>query len=136
VNFMDRLLERPQHLSLPSRYTAANGLIYLASGLLLVAWPGVAQTLFRDPDFVGHEGGLVRTLGMTLAVIGWLYFFGGRSGGRQVVASTVLDRLILVPGVLVPVALSGVFPHLLLTFAVLDPLLAIGAWLLLSREKS
>jgi hypothetical protein len=29
-----------------------------------------------------------------------------------------------------------VFPHMLLTLAILDPLLAIGAWILLSRERN
>ena len=72
--------------------------------------------------------------GVTLAVIGWLYFFGGRSGARQMVAASVVDRLVLVPAVLVPLAIAGVFPHLLVTFAILDPTLGIGAWLLLRRK--
>jgi hypothetical protein len=31
-------------------------------------------------------------------------------------------------------ALSGLFPHLFIAFAVLDPVLAIGAWVLMHRE--
>jgi hypothetical protein len=71
---------------------------------------------------------------MTVMVIGWLYLFGGLSGGRRIVAASVLDRMVLVPLVLVPLAIAGVFPHLLLAFAVLDPTLGIGAWLLLGRS--
>jgi hypothetical protein len=59
--------------------------------------------------------------------------FGGRSGARQIVAASVVDRLIFVPAVLIPVAMAGVFPHLLLTFAIFDALLAIGAWILFAR---
>jgi hypothetical protein len=129
------LLEKPAALSVASRYTALNGLFYCACGGLLIAWPGAIQTLFMDPPFVGHEEAMIRVLGMTLAVIGWLYLFGGRSGARQVVAASVFDRLILVPAVLAPLALAGVFPHVLTTFAVLDPLLGIGAWMLLNRES-
>jgi len=73
---------------------------------------------------------------MTVAILGWFYVFGGRSGGRQFVAATVLDRIILVPLVLVPAAASGVFPHTLMMFAVLDPVLALVAWRLLSTEVS
>jgi hypothetical protein len=40
-------------------------------------------------------------MGMTVVVIGWLYLFGGRSGARQIVAASVVDRLVLVPAVLV-----------------------------------
>ncbi len=130
------LKQSPANVSMSSKYTSLNGIIYLASGALLMIWPGAVQTLFRDPDFIGREAALLRVLGMTLAVIGWLYFFGGRSGGRQVVAASVLDRIILVPLVLVPTALAGVFPHTLTVFAILDPALALGAWWLLSRETS
>jgi hypothetical protein len=67
-------------------------------------------------------------------VIGWLYFFGGRSGARQIVAASVVDRLVFVPVVLVPLIIAGVFPHLLGTLAILDPALAIGAWVLHNRK--
>jgi uncharacterized membrane protein len=87
-----------------------------------------------DAAFVGHEQGLVRVIGLTVVVIGWLYVFGGRSGARQFVAASVVDRLIFIPVVLVPLAISGVFPHLLLSFAFLDVALGIGAWVLSGRK--
>jgi hypothetical protein len=133
MSLIKDLLERPSTLSTASKYTVLNGAIYLGVGALLVGWPGVVQTLFRDPAFVGHEGALIRLVGMTIGVIGWLYLFGGRSGARQFVAASVIDRLVFVPAVLVPLAIAGVFPHLLLTFAIFDPSLAVGAWMLLSR---
>ena len=133
VSLVNDLLEIPADLSAASKYTAINGMIYLAIGALLIVWPGTTQTLFMDRAFVGDEGGLVRAIGMAVAVIGWLYLFGGRSGARQVVAASVYDRLTLVPVVLVPLAIAGVFPHLFLAFAILDAALAIGAWVLFGR---
>ena len=50
------------------------------------------------------------------------------------VAASIVDRLLFVPLVLVPLALTGVFPHLFLSFAILDASLALGAWALLRRE--
>ena len=134
MSLIKDLLDKPATLSAASRYTAMNGVVDLGCGALLVAWPGATQTLFMDPAFVGHEKALIRVVGMTVAVIGWLYLFGGRSGARQVVAASVVDRLVLVPAVLVPLAIAGVFPHLLLTFAVLDTSLAVGAWVFLARR--
>jgi hypothetical protein len=128
------LLEKPPSMSAGSKYTVMNGVVYLGCGALLIAWPGVTQTIFMDRAFVGHEEALIRVMGMTVAVIGWLYLFGGRSGARQIIAASVVDRLVLVPAVLVPLAIAGVFPHLLITFAILDPLLGIGAWLLLCAK--
>jgi len=110
-----------------------NSLFYLGSGALMMVWPGAIQTIFRDASFIGNEAALIRILDMTVTVIGWLYLFGSLSGDRRIVAASVLDRVVLVPLVLVPLAVAGVFPHFLLTFAVLDPTLGIGAWLLLSR---
>jgi hypothetical protein len=128
------LLEKPANLSTASNYTALNGVIYLGIGVLLIVWPGVTQTIFMDADFVGHEGALIRVIGLTLVVIGWLYFLGGRSGARQIVAASVVDRLVFVPVVLVPLIIAGVFPHLLGTLAILDPALAIGAGVLHNRK--
>jgi len=134
MSLINELLEKPLTLSTASRYTVMNGFVYLACGALLIAWPGATQTIFMDRAFVGHEEALIRVMGMTVAVIGWLYLFGGRSGARNIVAAGVVDRLTLVPAVLVPLAIAGVFPHLLITFAILDPLLGIGAWVLSDRK--
>jgi hypothetical protein len=129
------LLEKPAKLSNASKYTAINGLIYLGGGTLLIFWPGLTQTIFRDRPFVGDEQGLVGVVGLALVVIGWLYLFGGRSGSRQVVAASVVDRLVFIPVVLVPLAITGVFPHLLLSLVFLEVALAIGAWLVFGRAK-
>jgi hypothetical protein len=134
TNLINDFREGTTNSSTASKYTAINGLIYLAGGMLLIVWPGLTQTLFMDAAFVGHEQGLVRVIGLTVVVIGWLYVFGGRSGARQFVAASVVDRLIFIPVVLVPLAISGVFPHLLLSFAFLDLALGIGAWVLSSRK--
>jgi hypothetical protein len=134
MSFTTDLWETPLSLSKASQWTAMNGYIYLSLGALFVIWPGAVQTLFRDDDFAGHEEALFRVIGMAVMVIGWLYLFGGRSGGRQTVAASILDRWILVPLVLVPIAMAGVFPHVLLAFALLDASLALGAWVL--RRKS
>jgi hypothetical protein len=52
------ILEKPPTLTTASKYTAVNGFIYLAVGFPLIVWPGVTQTFFREPPFVGHEEGL------------------------------------------------------------------------------
>jgi hypothetical protein len=77
---------------------------------------------------------MMRAIGLTMVVIGWLYTFGGRSGARQFAACTVIDRLIFVPLVLILLVITGVFPHLFLTLAILDPVLAIGTYVLRSRQ--
>jgi hypothetical protein len=104
------LLAKSSSSSIPSKYTVVNGFLYVGTGALLIAWPGVVRTLFMDAAFVGHEGALIRVIGLTLVVIGWLYLFGGRAGARQIVAASVIDRLVFVPAVLIPLAMSGVYP--------------------------
>jgi len=128
------IFDKPAKLTVVSRYTTVNGFIYLGVGVLLIVWPGAVQTLFREAAFIGHEEGLIRALGLTVVVIGWLYLFGGYANARQFAAASVFDRLVFVPIVLVPLAMVGVFPRMLLSFAVLDATLAIGAWVLLDRK--
>ena len=134
MSLANDFLERPQVLSTASKYTVANGVFYIANGAALIAWPGILQAIFGEPAFVGNEAAIIRLVGFLLGIVGWFYLFGGRSGARNFVAASVVDRLVFVPAVLVPLAMAGVFPRLLLTFTVLDPLLAIGAWVLLSRK--
>ena len=134
MSFLKDLRHKPPGLTVASKYTALNGIGYLVVGVILIVWPGVTQTLFREPAFAGHEQALMRVIGLTVVVIGWLYIFGGRSGARQFIAASVIDRLIFVPAVLIPLAMAGVFPRLFLTFTIIDVLLAIGAWALLARE--
>lgn len=80
MSFFSDLLEKPANLSTASKYPVMNGFIYLAFGALFIVWPGAVQTIFMDAPFTGHEGALFRVIGMAVAVIGWLYLFGGRSG--------------------------------------------------------
>ena len=134
MSLLNTLMEKPPTLSKASRYTAMNGVLYTVSGASMLIMPDLLRTIYMEPAFVGREEGLVRLVGMMLAIIGWFYFFGGRSGAKQFVAATILDRIILVPLVLVPLGLFGVFPNLLFSFALLDPLLAIGAWYLLQKD--
>jgi hypothetical protein len=134
MSFFEDLLAKPADQSTAAKYSVMNGILYLGLGGLLIVWPGAVQTIFLDAPFVGNEGALFRVIGMTVAVIGWLYVFGGRSGGRQFGPASVLDRVILVPLVLVPLAIAGVFPHTLGAFAILDPALGIGAWVLHRRQ--
>ena len=134
MSLIHNLRESPKQLSISSKFTVLNGALYLSAGGLLIAWPGAVQTLLFGPAFEGREESLIRVLGMAVAIIGWLYVFGGRSGGKQVAAS-VLDRIVLVPLVLVPIALTGVFPTLLVTFAIIDVVLGLVAWYLLAQEN-
>jgi hypothetical protein len=134
MTLLRELIGKTSAWNAASKYTALNGVIYLVAGTLLIVWPGVVQMLFRDPAFVGREAALLRVNGLTIVVIGWLYLFGGRSGAIQIVAASVIDRLVFVPLVLLPLAITGVFPHLLVTFTILDVSLALSAWALLCRE--
>lgn len=129
------LLAKPHGLPPASKYTVANGIFYMLSGVSFLAWPGVVQAIFADPPFAGHDEASVRIVGLLICTIGWLALFGGLSGRRQFVAATVVSRILFVPTVLVPLAMTGLFPHALYTFAVLDPTLAIGAWIFLSRNS-
>ena len=72
MSFLNDLRHKPPSLTTASKYTALNGIVYLVAGVTLIVWPGVTQTLFRETGFVGHEEALMRVVGLTVVVIGWL----------------------------------------------------------------
>lgn len=127
-------LEKPTALTRSSKYTVFNGFVYLGLGVVLIFWPGAIQTIFREREFVGDEGGLFRVVGFAVLLIGYYLVIGGHSGSRQAAAASVLDRVILVPLVLLPIAISGVFPHFLFTVVIVDVSLAISTWILLRAD--
>lgn len=130
------LFSKPPPQTPLTRYTEWNGVLYMLVGATFYAWPNSAQVLLRAQSYQAGEAGLVRALGMTIALIGYFYFFGGRTGQDRFGVATILDRL-LVPLLLVPLVVSGeLSPQLGLPFAVLDPALAIGAWVIFARSQS
>lgn len=120
-----------------SRYVVANGFLYLAIGAGLYLLPAaVLARLFFVGRLAGYEEGLARAVGVTVAIIGWFYVMGGRTRAASFGLATVVDRLLL-PLLLLPLWLLGLAaPGMILPFAVLDPLLALGALLVWRAERA
>lgn len=118
-----------------SRYIFSNGILYLAVGATLyLAQDLVRKLLFMEP-FSGQEEGYMRVLGVAVAVVGWFYMFGARTRADSFALATVADR-IAVPVLLLPLYFTGqVEAGLIFAFALLDPLLALGAYLIWRRER-
>ena len=130
------LLSTPDRpLSPLGRYTQWNGFLYLALGFVIYAWPGVMGLVGAAP-LVGQEPALYRLIGFAIAIIGWLYVFGGRANRESFGLATFVDR-ILVPLFIVPLVVAGqVDPMLVLPVAILDPILGIGAFVIWKRQSS
>ena len=77
MSLLADLKASPSQLTKSSKFTLANGVIYMGAGAWLMIWPGSVQALFLDPEFMGREAALIRVLGMAVVIIGWLYFSGG-----------------------------------------------------------
>lgn len=136
MSLISLVLEKPPILTTASKYTVFNGFVYVTLGVLLILWPGAIQTVFRERAFVGDEQGLMRVIGFVVLLIGYYLVIGGRSGSRQATAASVIDRITIVPLVLLPIAISGVFPHFLITVVIVDFCLAVSTWMLLRADTS
>ncbi|TNE88939.1 MAG: hypothetical protein EP330_13085 [Deltaproteobacteria bacterium] len=134
--FVEDLTAAPP-LSPLSRYTVANGVLYMVIGVLFVVVPAqwLAFGLMLD-GFHGHEEGWARMMGFVLVIVGWFYVMGGRTGATSFALATVVDRA-LVPFMfgslylLDKVALGMVLP-----VAILDPVLALGAFLIWRSQRA
>jgi len=118
--------------STASRFTSLSGLIYLGMGLTICALPALVPLLFVEPTFTGREEGLFRLVGWIMAVVGWFLWIGGRTGARSFVAAGIIARL-AVPLVVIPLAMTGVFPHMMYVFGVLDPVSGLVTWRMLRK---
>jgi hypothetical protein len=118
-----------------SRYIVANGLLYMAIGASIYLAPSsLLERVFFLPPLTPLEQGLLRGLGSVAAILGWFYVMGGRTRAASFCLATVVDRL-LVPFLFVPLWVLGLGPPgLVFTFAILDPVLAIGAYVIWRRE--
>jgi hypothetical protein len=135
MSFLEALLAKPKSTPL-STYTTWNGVFYFVLGLSFFAWPGQVQLLFGADPFEAGEAGLMRVIGFTVAILGWFYIMGGRTGAASFGLATVVDR-VLVPAFLLPLGFSGsVDLHLVVPFAVLDPVLGIGAFIVWKRSTA
>jgi hypothetical protein len=126
------LAEKSAAPSTASRVTSISGLFYLGMGLAICAAPTLVSLLFVEPAFAGREEGIFRLVGWIMAVVGWFLWIGGRTGARSFVAAGIIARL-AVPLVVIPLALTGVLPHMMYIFGVLDPVSGLVTWRLFSR---
>ena len=136
MSLISLVLEKPPILTTASKYTVFNGVVYVSLGVLLILWPGAIQTVFRERVFIGDEQGLMRVIGLVVLLIGYYLVIGGRSGSRQATAASVIDRMTIVPLVLLPLATSGVFPRFLITVVIVDFCLAVTTWMFLRADTS
>jgi hypothetical protein len=119
-----------------SRYTHWNGIVYLLLGGTFYLAPGLVRRLLFMEPFAGHEEGYLRLLGVAVAVIGWFYVFAARARSEPLALATIADRL-AVPVLLLPLYFTGqVEAGLVFAFATLDPLLALGAYLIWRRHAT
>ncbi len=133
MTFLKELLAKGPATPL-SRYIVMNGVLYVVFGVIVLAWPRVTYLMGAD-DFLPGQSGLVRVLGFVMTVIGWFYIMGGRTGATSFGLASVVDRAI-VPFALCGLALSGAVDWgLILGFAILDPVLALGAYLIWRRTR-
>jgi hypothetical protein len=128
----ETLLEKSPTSSSASRFTSTSGAFYLGMGLIICAAPALIPRLFFEPTFAGREAGLFRLVGWIMAVVGWFLLIGGRTGARAFVAAGIVARL-AVPLVVIPLAITGVFPHMMWVFGVLDPVSGIVTWRLMAK---
>jgi len=118
-----------------SRYTFWNGVMYLVVGGAFYLAPDMVRKLLFMTPFSGHEEGYMRLLGVAVAIIGWFYVFGARTRADSFALSTVADR-IAVPALLLPLYFTGqMAAGPIFAFALLDPLLALGAYLIWRRQR-
>lgn len=122
----------PPHTAL-SWYITWNGALYLSSGVMFWVWPYALEWL-GAPALSTVEAGYVRSIGIAVIQIGWFYLWGARTRSEVFCLSTIPNRL-AAPLLILPLVFTGrLVPALGIPFSILDPVLAIGAWIVWKRS--
>ena len=133
--FVQTLMHTPvQPRSRVSQFISLQGLIYMGVGIGYMALPDALLTALTGIDAGAH--GLLRLCGFTVAIIGWFYLMGGRTGAASFALATVVDRLV-VPLVCAAFVMTGQVPfQTVAPLAVIDPALAGMTWWMWRSEPS
>eukprot|EP00591_Stephanopyxis_turris_P011772 CAMPEP_0195511892 /NCGR_PEP_ID=MMETSP0794_2-20130614/4049_1 /TAXON_ID=515487 /ORGANISM="Stephanopyxis turris, Strain CCMP 815" /LENGTH=144 /DNA_ID=CAMNT_0040639567 /DNA_START=176 /DNA_END=610 /DNA_ORIENTATION=+ len=117
-----------------SKFLFAQGLTYLSMGGLLFASPRTFGSLvfIEDSQMTNIEAW--RLLGMEVGIVGYFYATNARS--KHFAKTSVLDRILPVPLLLVGQAQLGTPKVLCYLFAVVEPLLGVLTSLSLTSEEN
>ena len=88
------------------------------------------------PAYQGQEEALLRFVGMSLGLIGYFYIFGARTNVKSFGLSTIVDRLLVPFLILFVFSVSEINLVLVLPLAILDPTLAVVAYILWKKDES
>ena len=121
--FLDTLMALPAGgQSKLAKFVSLQGIFYMVVGAAMSVCPsGLLALISGMPT---EQLGLVRVCGFMVVLIGWFYFFGGRTGADSFAMATVADRLVVPIVLMAMVLLADVSLQLAAPFAVLDPVLA------------
>lgn len=126
--------EAPRNMLI--KYIEWNGILYIVLGMAFFVLPETIVSYGLLPMLQGNEKAYIMILGFTLLIIGYFYYFGARTHSTSFALSTVFDRIILVPVFLgIMVYVTSFDLEYVVPFLILDPSLAIGAWLIWLRTK-
>ena len=119
------------------KYTEFNGIFYIVTGLFIFFFPGIPSSLGLMPTVTLKEEGFLQLIAFSLSIVGYFYYFGARTHKKSFGLATVFDRLILVPIFLGIILFKGnLDKEFFLPLLILDPILALGAYYLWSKESS
>jgi hypothetical protein len=135
-DFFKQWLHRPDgHRTRLMKFTEGCGFLYLFIGSTFFFFPNLQVQIGLIPAFQGQEEALLRFVGMTLAIIGYFYIFGARTNIKSFGLSTVVDRLLIPFLILFVFSMSEINLMLVLPFAILDPTLAVIAYMLWRKDE-
>ncbi len=130
------LIPPASKLNSACRALTIQGWGYFTVGVLLFFAPGVVNKLAMFPTtFTEEETPCYRMIGFTMIGIGYFYLMGSRTNHHYWAVTTIFTRMTLAPvGAMTLYLVYGAPPQLCVTFAILDPALAIWTYLAMKKD--
>ena len=131
------LIPDRSELNETSKVLILQGMVYSCTGLLMFFAPGIFNKIMFFPSpFTEEETPLYRSIGFSLVGIGYFYIMASRMNRIYWAVITIFNRMTMSPACcLILLFVYGGAPQLCITFALLDPALAIWTYSTLKTTK-
>jgi hypothetical protein len=120
-----------------NKFLIQQGIFYTFFGIVALFHPSfITKALFVPEPLTHRDESLLRPLGIAIIIIGYFYIQGARESSYHFIASTIFDRLTIMPICLIVTYFYGTPMQLCLAFGILDPLLAILTYRSLVNDET
>ncbi|KNC77531.1 hypothetical protein SARC_10005 [Sphaeroforma arctica JP610] len=119
----------PTPLTRSHKFLLLQGYIYVTLGISFMAASDMVLQMIGHGVPTVEESSMFQMVGAALVIIGYFYMQMAKSNTELLLATTVFDRLVILPPLIIFGYFTGAPTSVSVFFVLADPLIALLTWL-------